>query len=221
MNSILCLSPNLYFNNKEKQLLIKIVRSIFLVRITKFKIYNKTKLDSSTDQQLGLSSLLLKLNVKSKQFKETNKKMMSKWKVIIMKKMILSILTKTLLKIIHKIWVNKFRLKIMFKIKEHITIITVIMIKKTTMMKITLKRLMRFKNIDKNKIKSQFNNFRKFKRTIVLMGKSSKKAIIKTSMTIVMKRVKMMMKNFINIISLNKKSQTSVIWTRIIRKKLL
>jgi DNA-directed RNA polymerase sigma subunit (sigma70/sigma32) len=89
------------------------------------------------------------------------------------------------------------------------------------MMKITLKRLMRFKNIDKNKIKSQFNNFRKFKRTIVLMGKSSKKAIIKTSMTIVMKRVKMMMKNFINIISLNKKSQTSVIWTRIIRKKLL
>ena len=156
---------------------------------------------------MGLSSLLLKLNVKSKQFKETNKKMMRKWKVIIMKKMILSILTKTLLKIIHKIWVNKFRLKIMFKIKEH--------------MKITLKRLMRFKNIDKNKIKSQFNNFRKFKRTIVLMGKSSKKAIIKTSMTIVMKRVKMMMKNFINIISLNKKSQTSVIWTRIIRKKLL
>ena len=147
--------------------------------------------------------------------------MMRKWKVIIMKKMILSILTKTLLKIIHKIWVNKFRLKIMFKIKEHITIITVIKIKKTTMMKITLKRLMRFKNIDKNKIKSQFNNFRKFKRTIVLMGKSSKKAIIKTSMTIVMKRVKMMMKNFIKIISLNKKSQTSVIWTRIIRKKLL
>ena len=79
---------------------------------------------------MGLSSLLLKLNVKSKQFKETNKKMMRKWKVIIMKKMILSILTKTLLKIIHKILnakiiiINKENL-----IKMNLTFIKKVLIK--------------------------------------------------------------------------------------------
>ena len=100
-------------------------------------------------------------------------------------------------------------------------IIRVITNKKTTMKKIILKRLMNYKNIDKNKIKSKISILKKFKRAIVLMGKNSKKVIIKIMMTILMKRVKKMTKNFINITSLTKKSQTSVIWTKIIRKKLL
>jgi hypothetical protein len=87
-------------------------------------------------------------------------------------------------------------------------IIRVITNKKTTMKKITLKRLMNYKNIDKNKIKSKISILRKFKRAIVLMDKNSKKVIIKIMMTIQMKRVKKMTKNFINITSLTKKSQT-------------
>jgi len=87
------------------------------------------------------------------------------------------------------------------------------------MKKITLKRLMNHKNLDKNK--NKLSMLKKLKRTIVLMGKNSKKVIIRITLTVQMKKVKRTMKNFINIISLSKMSQTSVTWTRNIRKKLL
>lgn len=141
------------------------------------------------------------------------------WKVIIIKIVTLSILTKTLHKIMYQIWANKFRQKIMCKIKEHFMKIKVITNKKTTMKKIILKRLMNHKNLDKNK--NKLSMLRKLKRTIVLMGKNTKKVIIRITVTVLMKNVKRMMKNFININSLSKMSQTSVTWTRNIRKKLL
>ena len=141
------------------------------------------------------------------------------WKVIIIKIVTLSILTKTLHKIMYQIWANKFRQKIMCKIKEHFIKIKVITNKKTTMKKIILKRLMNHKNLDKNK--NKLSMLKKLKRTIVLMGKNTKKVIIRITVTVLMKNVKRMMKNFININSLSKMSQTSVTWTRNIRKKLL
>lgn len=104
--------------------------------------------------------------------------------------------------------------------KKHIMITRLIRNKKTTMKKITLKKLMNNKNKNMIKIKNKVSQLRKLNRGTVLMGKSNKKVIIKIKIIIQMKRVKNMMKNFINTISLSKKSQTSVIWTKILRKKL-
>jgi len=76
------------------------------------------------------------------------------------------------------------------------------------------------KNKNMIKIKNKVSQLRKLNRGTVLMGKSNKKVTIKIKIIIQMKRVKNTMKNFINTISLSKKSQTSVIWTKILRKKL-
>lgn len=104
--------------------------------------------------------------------------------------------------------------------KKHITVTKLIRNKKNTMKKITLKKLMNNKNKNMINIKNKVSQLRKLNRGTVLMGKSNKKVIIKIKIIIQMKRVKNMMKNFINTISLSKKSQTSVIWTKILRKKL-
>lgn len=97
------------------------------------------------------------------------------------------------------------------------------MSKKNTMMTNTLKRLMRYKKLDKIKTKNWILMVRKFliMKIIVLMDKNSKKVLIKITKIILMKREKKMMKNFISIISLNKKSQILVTWTKILRIKLL
>jgi len=77
------------------------------------------------------------------------------------------------------------------------------------MMTNTLKRLMRYKKLDRIKTKNRIRMARKFiiMKIIVLMDKNSKKVIIKITRITLMKREKKMMKNFISIISLNKKSQ--------------
>lgn len=85
--------------------------------------------------------------------------------------------------------------------------------------KITMKRII-LRKLKNNKNTNKVSLIRKFNRVIVLMGKNTKKVTIKIKIIILMKRVKNMKKSFINIISLSKKSQTSVIWTKILRKKL-
>jgi hypothetical protein len=85
--------------------------------------------------------------------------------------------------------------------------------------KITMKRII-LRKLKNNKNTNKVSLIRKFNRGIVLMGKNTKKVTIKIKIIILMKRVKNMKKSFINIISLSKKSQTSVIWTKILRKKL-
>ena len=142
--------------------------------------------------------------------------MMSIWKVIIIMMRILNFLTKTLLKILF----NKFKEKTIWKIKRHIMITKLIRNKKIQMNRITLRRLKNNKNINRIKIKNKLSRFRKLNKGTVLMGKSTKKVTTKTTTIILMMMVKNMKKNFISIISLSKKSQTSVIWTKILRKKL-
>lgn len=142
--------------------------------------------------------------------------MMGIWKVNIIMRRTLNFLTKTL----HKIQVNKFKEKTIRKIKKHIMITKLIRNKKIMMKRITLRRLKNNKKINRIKIKNKFCLFRKLNRGTVLMGKSTKKVTTKTTTIILMMREKNMMKNFISIISLSKKNQTSVIWTKILRKKL-